>query len=158
MISTKHDNIILEASREKVLNRDYITQSAKNIIKSFVPEFDVSDILFQTEKSDKMIRIINNIDYTKLNEIYHRKSSPSHSSITQATIFSHLSGVESDLYYASCYGAELANSKLSSDLIQLPSSLNRFHPTNLSSETLTAVGLYNFRHSHYGAVTKSPII
>lgn len=114
---SKHDHLILEGTRHSILNQDYIDAAIKLMIKSLVPEVtDPSDIRFYTRKDASGIQAETNINFEKLNKLYHKRVSPQHSTLTSAHLFSQLLTVEKELYFSSQNLSELASSQLSADL------------------------------------------
>ncbi|MFK5914481.1 MAG: hypothetical protein QM484_08895, partial [Woeseiaceae bacterium] len=113
-----HEHIILEGARTSILDQKYINQSVKSTIQSLIPEkLDVSGIEFHTEKTDSGIIVASNINFTALNQVYHKYTPPSHSTLTPAQILGHALNVESELYFSSNNLSEIATSDLSSELI-----------------------------------------
>lgn len=116
---TGHDHIILEGTRKSILDQDYLTAATKIVIGELVPEAgDISKISFNTEKTPKGIVVATNINFVALNELYHRRVPPEHSSISPALILSHLLDVEKELFFASSNLSELASSNLSAKLAE----------------------------------------
>lgn len=115
---TNHEHIILEGARKSILDQEYIKASAKSILQSLIPEvINVDGIEFHTEKTESGIVVASNIDFIKLNNIYHKYVPPSHSTITPAIILSHTLDTESELYFSSNNLSEIATSDLSANLI-----------------------------------------
>lgn len=113
-----HENIILEGARKSFIDQDYINYSAKSIIQSLVPEkINLDGVVFQTIKSDGCFIVSTNINYLALNQIYHKYTPPSHSTINSALILSHALNVESELFFSSNNLSEIATSGLSANLI-----------------------------------------
>jgi len=103
---SKHDNIILEGTRQSILDPAYIEPAAKQIIKYFFPEIsDVSGVLFNTFNTDKGIEVSTNINVFK--EL---------KTLKVADILCHILDTEKDLYFASSGISELASSQISADL------------------------------------------
>jgi hypothetical protein len=116
---TQHDQIILEGANKSILDQNYVGSAARIVIKELVPEFDdISPFSFHTDKTNNGIVIETNIDFVILNELYHRRVPPEHSSITPALILAHLLDAEAELYFASANLSELASSNLSAKLAE----------------------------------------
>ncbi len=114
---TPHDNIILEGANKSIIDQNYVGAAARIVIKELVPEIgDISGVVFQTDKTNDGIVVATNLNFENLNELYHRRISPAHSSITPALILSHLLDVEKDLYFASTNLSELASSNMTAKL------------------------------------------
>ncbi|MBU1213997.1 MAG: hypothetical protein KKF58_04390 [Gammaproteobacteria bacterium] len=114
---TKHDHIILEGARRAFLDQDYIDAAAKIVLLEWVPEIgDCAEMIFRTEQSAEGLRVETNLNFSVLNDAYHKRVSPSHSSITPASILGHVLEVERELYFSSSNLSELASSSLSAKL------------------------------------------
>ncbi|SFH61287.1 hypothetical protein SAMN05216299_1358 [Nitrosospira sp. Nsp14] len=114
---TKHDPIVVEGARKAILDVNYIEPAARLIIKELVPEVgDTSKLLFATELGSNGIEVYTNVDFGKINQVYHQRVPVEHSSITPALILSHILETETELYFASSQLSELAASGLSSKL------------------------------------------
>jgi hypothetical protein len=117
---SNHDGSLAESARQLLLDNSFLKKSVPKLLLGWIPEAkDLGDIQFQTEKVEKGIVVSTNLDFKKLNEIYHRRISPSYSSITPAHILSNLYDIEIDLYYASRNLSEIASSNITSKLIDL---------------------------------------
>jgi hypothetical protein len=115
-----HDKLVTDGARSSFLNQDYLKLAVDSVIKSLVPEVGhCNDLKFETQKLEKGIRVDTNIDFLKLNQLYHRRVSPKHSTITPAHILSDILNAEFQLYISSNNLTELATSSLSSNLIEL---------------------------------------
>lgn len=113
-----HDDIVAQGAKEALLDQSYLKKAIPITIKRLLTLSEIpTDIEFQTEDTPKGIIVRSNIDYIKINQIYHQFVSPTHSSITPAFIFSNLFDVECDLYFSSNLLSEIATSPLRSDLI-----------------------------------------
>ena len=113
-----HEDIILKGARRAFVDQEYINYSAKSIIQSLIPEkINVDNVVFQTEEMESGIVIATNINFVALNQVYHKYTSPTHSTISPALILSHTLAVESELYFSSNNLSEIATSGLSANLI-----------------------------------------
>jgi len=133
----KHDKKIPKNARKSFLDQEFINDSAKSILTSLIPEkIDVSNIEFHTEKTENGIIVDSNINFKEINQIYHKYTSPSHSTITQAHILSHVLDVESELYFSSKHNSEIATGELSAKLIAKKVNFLIKKSTNSSAEIL----------------------
>lgn len=116
---TKHDHIILEGARKAFLDQEYIGTAAKIVVAEWVPEIgNASGVLFRTDKTAEGIRVETNLNFSALNAAYHKRISPTHSSITPASILMHILDLEKELYFSSRNLSELASSNLSAKLAE----------------------------------------
>lgn len=114
---SQHDRIILEGAQRSILDQNYIERAARTIVKNIVSEAEgVSNIFFNTVKTNDGIKVDTNIDFVSLNQLYHKKVPPEHSTLTPAYILSHVLDVEKELYFSSSNFSELASSQLSAKL------------------------------------------
>jgi hypothetical protein len=119
ILVTKHDPIILEGTIKSILDQNFVEPAAKIIIKELVPEYTaISGAYFHTEKTKDGIAVTTNIDFGILNDLYHRRVPPEHSSISPAYLLAHLLDVEKDLYFACANLSELASSNISAKLAE----------------------------------------
>jgi len=109
------ENPILESSRNKILDQYYILEATRLIIKDFSPTYRIDQIVFNTQKSNKMIEVESNLDLHLLNSQY-QKNNPD-SSFSIASIFAKIVDVESEIYFSSKNNAELSTKGLSQNLI-----------------------------------------
>jgi hypothetical protein len=84
-----------------------------------VPEIgNESGIIFRTDSTAEGIRVETNLNFSTLNAVYHKRISPTHSSITPAHIFAQILEVEKELYFSSINLSELASSSLNAKLAE----------------------------------------
>lgn len=114
---TQPDTTVLDGARESFLDPKYVNTAARTILRALVPEFgEANQIRFYTDKTSDGIRVITNMDFVKLNTLYHKNIPQSHSSITPAYILSHMLDMEEELYLSAKNAAELATNTLSAAL------------------------------------------
>lgn len=117
---TKHDHIILEGAKHSILDQKYIGQAARSVLSSRLNNtVDTSRIEFFTEKTDRGIIVNTNANFRALNENYHKRVAPEHSSITSSSILLDVVDLEKDLYFASANFSEIASSTISSELASI---------------------------------------
>ena len=134
-----HDLRILEGARAAIIDRAYIERAAKIVIGNLLPEYNkLSELNYFAIKSESELRVITNLDFEELNALYHKKVPPSHSTITNAYIFSHILDIEKEIFYSSMNQAELSSSQLSSSLAKLKIE------TIISNSQQSQEGLNNF--------------
>jgi len=114
----KHDGVILTGAEQTILDKKYIDISAKNILKCLVPEIrNFEKAFFHAENTSNGISIETNINFTKVNNLYHKRISPEHSTITPAYVLTHILDTEAELYFTSNNLSEIATSPMSSQLL-----------------------------------------
>lgn len=108
---------VLEGAKESILNQRYTESSARIILKELVPSLELNEIgSFKTHQEKDGIVLETDINFAKVNEVYHKKVSPSDSTITPAFILAHILKLEEELFFASSHLSELCCSDLSSQL------------------------------------------
>ena len=111
-----HDPIILEGARKSILDQEYVHSATKIALRELVPDFGETEFFFHTKQTAKGIVVETDINYVALNEQYHQRVSPNHSSLSSEYILAHILDVEKELFFASSNLSELATSNLSSKL------------------------------------------
>lgn len=115
--ASKHDHMILEGTRETILDSNYLNQAARLVLQNLVPEIgSTQDLIFEAERPDKEFIIKTNLDFGAINKLYHQRIPPSHSTITRATVLSHILNSEKEFYFSSALDAELATNPVTNQL------------------------------------------
>lgn len=117
---TDYETILLEGTKKSILDQEYINNSAKIILQSYIPEqINVDGLMFHTEETTNGNGIIvyTNINFQTINQIYHKYIPPTHSAITPAFILEKTLVAESELYLSSNNLSEISTSDLSVNLI-----------------------------------------
>ncbi|HXX36248.1 MAG TPA: hypothetical protein VEM15_17400 [Thermodesulfobacteriota bacterium] len=113
-----HDSSLAESARKLLLDNDFLQLSVPEVLRAYVPEItSLHEVIFKTENTEKGIVVSTNLDFEKLNIIYHRRIPPSHSSLSPALILSHIYDIETDLYFSSRQLSEIATTPLATKLI-----------------------------------------
>lgn len=113
-----HDSSLSESAKELLLDNDFLSQSVPELLRVYVPEIgEIHGMIFKTENSEKGIVVSTNIDFEKVNTLYHKRIPPSHSSLSPALILSHLYDIETDLYFSSRQLSEIATTPVATKLI-----------------------------------------
>ncbi len=113
-----HEPSLSESAKELLLDNDFLSQSVPALLRVYVPEIgDTHGMLFKTENSKNGIVVSTNIDFQKVNMLYHKRIPPSHSSLSPALILAHLYDIETDLFYSSRQLSEIATTPLAAKLI-----------------------------------------
>ncbi|MGH8785670.1 MAG: hypothetical protein ACREYA_11370 [Cupriavidus necator] len=85
------------------------TTSVEALIRTITPEFNYSsDLHFNIERESEGFYVDTNIDFFRLNELYHKVVPPAHSSITEAYILALLQGAYEATYFAGALNSEVA--------------------------------------------------
>jgi len=113
----QHDSSLCESAKELLLDNDFLSESVPELLRVYVPEIEIHGVLFKTENSEKGVVVSTNIDFEKVNTLYHKRIPPSHSSLSPGLILSHLFEIEIDLYFASRQLSEIATTPVATKLI-----------------------------------------
>lgn len=98
----------------------FIRDAAILVLNELVPEFVIPpDFRFALLDTGKGFAIDTNIDFTKVNSLYHLRVSPEHSSLSGEYILSHLITARSESYFAADYMSEIVTTPIYSNLIGL---------------------------------------
>ncbi len=115
----KFETSINDASRE-LFTSETTKSAVPKILQYWIPELsELSDVFFEPKQTEKGILVNTNIDFDKVNKLYHRRVPKSHSSISPAYILAILQSAEVSLYFASRNTSEIACSPITSEILKL---------------------------------------
>jgi hypothetical protein len=107
-------------TRDDVADADYLVRSVRAILSRLVPEYSPPAALeFSIYDTGQGYNVITNLDYIRINELYHQRVPVQHSSITSEYFLSFLQDARADTYFAAHYLAEIVTLPILSDLIRL---------------------------------------
>jgi hypothetical protein len=107
-------------TREDVTDADYLVRSVRAILGRLVPEYSPPATLeFSIYDTGQGYSVTTNLDYIRINELYHQRVPVQHSSITTEYLLSFLQDARADTYFAAHYSAEIVTLPVLSDLIRL---------------------------------------
>jgi hypothetical protein len=113
-----YPNTLTEETQKDFENPAYMSKAIPTLLTLLVPEFKPDNsVKFKIITTDKGLIVESNINLEKLNEFYHRRVPPSHSSITYAHILSHIMNANSDLYFSANYLSEISTDIINSSLL-----------------------------------------
>jgi hypothetical protein len=112
---------LLNRLREDLISPDYTSRAAKMVVERCAPGAPVpADPKFEVTFSDaNNFHVASNFDYPSINNVYHRRVPPSHSTITSAEIISHILNARKILDDCAANGSEIATSEIWSEIIGL---------------------------------------
>jgi hypothetical protein len=103
-----------------VADPEYLISGIEAILNHLVPEYPKpKNLEFSLHKITDGYVVVTNLEYSKINEYYHKRIPASHSSISSEYLLSFLQDARADTYFAAHYLAELVTTPLLSDLIRL---------------------------------------
>lgn len=108
--------------RSQILDRGYLSHLYPVLLRSWMPELsqqDIESFVFHAEETKLGLVVVTNLNFDALNKLYHTRVSPSHSTLNEAFILSHLFDLETDLYHASRNLSEISSTEQKSQLIDL---------------------------------------
>jgi len=101
-------------------NQEYLTRSIKSLLSDLVPEYKLStNLKFIQHKTTGGFLTETNLDFNEINKIYHKYVPPSHSTITDAYLMSHLANVRTEIHIATKYSSEIATDYTYSHVMKL---------------------------------------
>ena len=104
------------------------TRAIRQAITTCAPEYSIpSNLIFKLERGESLFRIDTNINFDDLNRSYHKRFSPSHSSMSVAHLLSMLQGMNEALHFSAAFESELSTSSTEQQLIMatVPTILNQ---------------------------------
>lgn len=115
-----HDHSLRDDIIDDFNDSDYVESSIDHLIKIYAPDYrHKGRIVFRLKKKGKFLTANTNIDFSALNQAYHKRVSPTHSSMSSAYLLSHLFEVRRDIYLATRYESEIATDAINSRLLSL---------------------------------------
>lgn len=107
-------------ARADVADKNYLVSAVRLILKHLVPEYSPPQKLeFELYDTGRGYAAVTNLDYGKINALYHERVSPKHSTISTEYLLSFIQDARAETYFAANYSAELVTIPLLSDLIRL---------------------------------------
>ncbi|WP_294254901.1 hypothetical protein [uncultured Comamonas sp.] len=96
---------ILEALADHVATE----ASVQSLIRTVVPSFrQPNELRFRIERQNQSFYVDTNIDFVRLNELYHKTVPASHSSLSEAYFLALLQGAYEASYFAGALNSEIA--------------------------------------------------
>jgi len=94
---------------EMLTNKVRANETAKAVLQSVAPQYkEAYPIRFEIDKTDQGLVVATDIDFTKVNEEYHKLVPPEHSSISQAHIISAIQSAYEKAFFAGSLDSEIA--------------------------------------------------
>jgi hypothetical protein len=101
-------------------NQEYLNKALKSILSDLVPAHNImGDIFFNLHKTDKGLITETNLNFESINSVYHKYVSPSHSTITDAYLLSHLANVRTEIHAATKFNSEIATDSIYSNVMRI---------------------------------------
>jgi len=98
----------------------YVEDAVRRILSFYTPEYgNMFDIKFHVTKEGDGLSVDTNLDFSRLNWIYHTRVSIKHSSITPAYLLIHLFNTRCDIHFASTHTSEIATDPISSAIMDI---------------------------------------
>lgn len=99
---------------------DYLAKAIKSILSDLVPEYKLpEDVKFIQHKTDKGLVTETNLNFADINSIYHKYVPPTHSTITDSYLLSHIASVRTEIHSATKYNSEIATDLIYSNVMRL---------------------------------------
>lgn len=98
----------------------FLEKAVASLLRNLVPSYELaSGLRFKLLKVKGGYAIDTNLNFDKINAIYHQVVLPTHSSISPAYLLAHIQDARVDTYFSAHYMAELVTTPVYSDIIQL---------------------------------------
>lgn len=112
----EHPKSVLEHVQSDLADRGYVRACVRGLLSALAPEYQQPNpLVFDVNLgSEGHLRVDTNVDFRAVNESYHRRVSPQHSSLSRAAILAHILNTRSNLEVASGISADLALGPVSS--------------------------------------------
>lgn len=134
------------AARSLLLDQQ-TNQSIISLIRNLAPTYSLpNNSSFRVIQEDEnTFYVETNLDFRVLNQHYHRKFPPSHSSLTQAYLMSLLLGTMESLYFSSRLNSEIAIGPIEkvTQSAAINSLIARYSPNETNIEQFSALTLNN---------------
>lgn len=90
---------VLKATRQDVLDVDYLTRASAAWLRVVVPEYELpKNFRIETADTGGGFVFITGLDFERINQFYHRRIDPSHSSVTDSYILANLVSVQKEMH------------------------------------------------------------
>lgn len=101
-------------------NPDYLNESVRSILNDLVPEFKLNgNFKFIQHKTAKGLITETDLDFKAINKIYHKYIPPSHSTINDAYLLSHIANIRTEVHAATKYNSEIATDYIYSNVMRI---------------------------------------
>ncbi len=111
-----------EYVRNQILDQQYIRNVVQILINTWIPEIrhdSIKELVFDTKLTDKGIIVNTNIDFQKLNFLYHKRIPSTHSSVSTAYLLANVYDIENDLFRATTNLSEIVSTQQKSSVIDI---------------------------------------
>jgi len=116
--SSSYTHALNKEALEDIHSRDYVSQAISKIVQHLAPEYPLPDpFIFEVTAEEGNLRVKTNLEFTSLNDVYHRRVSPKHSTLTVAYLLRFLQDARMDLQIASMVNSEFAISQTNAVII-----------------------------------------
>ena len=114
------ENVIVNLAKQDITDPMFTQGMAKVVLEHLLPADAVPpSFRFALIDTGRGYLVDTDLNFERLNAVYHQYVPPSHSSITEAYILSHAASSRLESYFAAEYMAELVTTPLQSNLIRL---------------------------------------
>lgn len=143
---------ILQLARHDVKDLDFVVASVRALLKALVPEYiPPAPLRVEIATAKEGFVLLSNLDFTKINELYHQHVPLSHSSITRAYILSQIlearkelqlgSSVDSDIWVSDGVSAVLQQrvATIAKTLTKSKTDISYFHTVEFEARSYREV-------------------
>jgi hypothetical protein len=139
---------ILQVARSDAKDKKFVTAAIKALLKALMPGYELPiNFRFEVATAKEGFVVLTNLDWTEINRLYHKRVSPTHSSITPAYLLVHLldarkeltlsANSETDLLVGDGVSAILQTriSSIASRVTKASQDIKYFHVTEFEGRT-----------------------
>jgi hypothetical protein len=114
------ENVIVHLARRDISDPTFLRNAVRSVLEQLLPANAVpSKFTFNLIGFGESYIIDTDLDFVKLNEIYHQNVPPSHSSLNCDYLLLHVISARADSYFAADYMAEIVTTPLHSRIMRL---------------------------------------
>lgn len=112
--------VVTTLARQDIHDPAFLQRAARIVLEHLLPVAAVPQgFTFRLEDTGRGYLVDTDLDFSKLNAIYHQRISPQHSSLSQDYILSHIIASRADSFFAAEYLAEIVTTPVHSDIMRL---------------------------------------
>ncbi|TGK06309.1 hypothetical protein EHO58_08095 [Leptospira selangorensis] len=118
-VSSKADKTLLDFFSD-IEQADFVYDCVKKLLDLYVPEYNTPyKFIFDIEKlRESQYQVRTNLDYIAINELYHAQIPPSHSSISNSQLLSHILFTRDNINLTTELGSDLFIDPINSKILE----------------------------------------
>ncbi len=101
-------NEVFEVMKQDVINQEFFTHAVSAWLETVVPEYELPENFnIETMGNGKGIIIATGLDFEEINQFYHRRIPPEHSSVTEAYLLANLMDMTKEIIFGADANSDL---------------------------------------------------